>query len=202
MKNPKFDYLLTIFFSNDKLRKALMHPIPAENYVYATDAHSAIKIQKKLLVFSYNQIENAPDVESVISPVYSEKEITFNAIHVQDLTHILSQSRIGYTKQMCEVCDGDGTVVCSSCSNEHDCKSCSGSGVSNCVYPVRITYSTSECTVFLFDGKFSPHLLERVLIAAFALNAQNIEIRSIGQKFLFTIKGDEGCVEILIMGKL
>lgn len=201
-KNPKFDYLLTIFLSNDKHRETLRKPIPTENFVYAADGHSAIKIQKNLLVFSYVQIENAPDVEAVISPLYREFEITCTAIYVQDLAHILSTSRIGYLNQLCEKCDGSGLVVCHECNNEHDCKSCDGHGHSDCVFPVRLTYSPSECDVFLFGGRFSPHLLERVLIAAFALNAKNIEIRSIAQRFLFTVKGDKGSVEILIMGKL
>lgn len=208
MKNPKFDYLLSIFLGNDSLRPGNLNPIPEGEFVYATDGCSVIKIASNLIVNQYSRHEKAPTV----SPVYdcfneSNNDTIVSYVSVDFLSKALSIARVAFLKQICEQCKGQGVIVCECCGSENDCKECKGEGNSGDAYPIRITYSNSDCTISIPDiGTFSSHLLERVLISACVLGSKNIFICKPpdSTKTYFKIPSYENysdCVEIIVIAR-
>lgn len=172
-----YDFILNIFTAEDELRPAMNTAGFISGYVYATDAHSAIKIPSNLpkLLPDYKRNTKFPNAAIIFEKHDKCDETT--TVEVQDilLGFFACKLTIGLVNKICASCDGEGDIDCPHCSNHGDCVDCEGSGIDSNIEPFGgITLSGSDI-VFL-TKKVSPYLLYKIAHSALLLGIQRLEV--------------------------
>lgn len=122
----RFDYLLELFVSDDKLRPKMMRPYAKNGYVYATDAHAIIRIPAEKPALNYSQEYEFYDVEKYFAESNQANEIY---VDFKQIENFIDSTPIINLFDNCDFCDGDGEVYCSCCENSSRCKTCDGTGM-------------------------------------------------------------------------
>ncbi len=129
MNKNKIQEALMLHVSTNKLRPEMHRPFRVGNYVYATDAHSFLKIHKDIVdeeVYENDKEVKYPDVPSIERKTVSfEAPIVVRLADIQDAIHRLPTVDV---YELCVCCDGEGTIYCDCCGAERQCDSCKGTG--------------------------------------------------------------------------
>jgi len=137
----------------------LCAPAKEGEFVFATDAHHAIRIPSELVSGEYKQGDGR------LSRVFALDNLldTPVVIEVKDLESAIEKAPMidEFEQVECENCDGEGDVYCAACENSHKCKKCDGEGVSD---GKKIGTIISPAFRFIigdqtFNAKFFPAIL-------------------------------------------
>lgn len=203
MKKNIYDFITTLFTSDDEIRPALTKPGLIDDFVYATDAHTAIKIKAHLFSIEsldeYSKNLKFPKADVVFNDTKNyEKTQDFR---VKDLLmHFYNcQLKSENIYEDCDVCDGAGEVECKCCGNDAECKNCDGSGhgILKNDFGLVTVYGKD---IFLLTKKLNPAYFYRVIHVAMILNIETLSVKYTDEKYgmVFTV----GDIEILIMSKV
>lgn len=124
------EILLTFCAEEGSMRPAMEKPTLIDNYVYATNGHYAIKINKSLLSGEYTHVEGYPNITGVWSDA---KRKSTTGIFFFDPPIKLDVPLVDiFEAEVCPGCKGDGFTIeeCFECGNEYekDCRRCKGKG--------------------------------------------------------------------------
>lgn len=171
-----YDYILNLFTSDDQeYRPHFTTPFLVDGNVYATDAHSVVKINKSFLERCYPIDSKCP---LTINEFFADEKFPIkeeSTLDLDKLAFILSETKWHYKKGNCSKCKGSGIHKCDCCGNENDCISCKGTGEDG-NYNFFIRKESDFTSINLFGHNYKPVLLERLLITALIIKPQKIEI--------------------------
>ena len=199
MKNKAnvYDYVLSMYVSENNLRPQMCKVFKQENYNIATDSYSVIFVDEKDSGLKYDSDDKSPKALHFLN------DFIFDTTEVIDRNTFLSDfftlERIWYSStKACEKCDGSGSIECDCCGNDSDCKECDGSGDSYEKLPF-VKPELIGDNIFLFDRKFSSVLTSKMIQTSYFLEAEKITVKfnkaNDRQPFLFEI----GEAKIIIM---
>ena len=115
----KYQKALNLFTGYDQYREWAQEPHTQGEYVYASEGHVAIQIEKRLLEYDYSEIER-PNFSSVFQVRQKMDEV----MAFKDLMEVYKS--IPYTTlEKCDACDGKGEVEY---KFEYDCTTYTRSG--------------------------------------------------------------------------
>jgi hypothetical protein len=170
----KLDAMLIPFLSVNGRREWMNEPNEFNGFVYATDAHSFIRIPIQKLANKYpahiktanfdSLYENYPLLQTpIILSVQALKECFQNIKKIKGRTE-------------CDECNGDGVVTCNY-NHDHECLECNGEGYIQTgnepmIYPNKNSY------VEVFGSYFTPFRLHRILVVAETLQVGDVPIIS------------------------
>jgi hypothetical protein len=205
MKTPNvYDFILKLFTSTGDERPILHQPNIIKNIVYATDAHTAIKISNELPNIDYQNNEKYP--MSIVDYFDKEKnerisEYTTKTYNTQDILNEVFKCQLLTEKgfEKCKKCKGSGIIYCNCCDNENDCKKCDGEGVNETNYPYAKPY-LSGIAIKIFSKKVKPAFLYRALQVAMLLKEDIITVSSAKENSIIYLT--IGPCEILLMSLL
>lgn len=169
------DYLLNLFTGDDELRPLFQTPFRIGEYVYATDAHTLIKIPAHLLKREYSINEKAPENMDNMFEGYTEiKTLQFD-VSIDHLAALLAEIKYVYKRTSCPKCNGTSEITCEHCGHASPCKECNGTGHSDGMnFLVR---KEKEYAALRYNGNlYRPFVLERLLISLMVLQARKDEI--------------------------
>jgi hypothetical protein len=124
-----YDHFLPAFcgiFESQGLTK----PCTNGDYVFATNAHIAIKVPKSKLLGSYEIIEKYPDVQKCFDDAMAIYTCD-QTIDISKVIHLFDAMPRVPKYESCENCNGSGRYICFECSKEHKCGYCNGKGHSD-----------------------------------------------------------------------
>ena len=129
-KNIRNDYCIRMFVGSDTLRPAMMKVHSKNGFLYATSGTIAAKVDSKVFMHKYDNIESYPDVEKIISV---HKSIEKKTIKVDSLFADLMKIECCFKPKLieCDDCEGEGYKTCDHCDSEYKCKECRGEGEVN-----------------------------------------------------------------------
>lgn len=175
MKPNKYDYVLSLFTSQDELRPAFAEPFPQEDVYCATDSHSLIIVDKTLAGLDYEGHEKAPNALSLYKNHISDTE--FSVTKDELLSGFFSaEMKFLHTMKKCEECDGKGYKECHCCGNESDCEECDGSCEDFEQIPFGKPFLSGEFVCFA-ETTFYPNTLNKILQTANFIAEQNIIVK-------------------------
>ena len=202
MKNTpnNYDYVLSMYVSEDRLRPQMCKVFKQENYNIATDAYSVIFVGEKDSGLKYNPDDKSPKALPLLMDfIFDTTEVIDRNTFLSDF-FTLERKWYSLTKD-CEECDGSGSTECDCCGHDSDCKECDGSGNSDEKLPFGKPKLIGD-NIFLFDRKISSVLANRMIQTAYFLEAEKITVKfnksNDKQVFLFEI----GEAKIIIMPTL
>lgn len=173
-----YDFILPFFKAVDPLRPALTK-IHAENgFVYATDAHIAIRVPESLLIHKYAPVEKFPNCEKLLNETLARPVNNTAIIRTDDLIHVLTKAKWQRDSEgiICEDCGGCGEITCEACGHDHSCGGCDGKGTTGTIIG---EFSLLESESFFkigINGKlFNANLLHVIAISARMLRVDEIE---------------------------
>ena len=124
----KYQKALNLFTGYDQYREWAQEPHTQGEYVYASEGHVAIQIEKRLLEYDYSEIER-PNFSSVFQVRQKIDEVmTF-----KDLLRAYNSIPCT-TLEKCDACDGKGKVDyefeydCTTYTQSGECPICGGQG--------------------------------------------------------------------------
>lgn len=197
MKPNIYDYILSMFKSNDSLRPALNEPFPQEDSVIATDSHSMIVVDKNLLACTYEGHEKAPNALGIFKDFQPDTEVVLNRDNL--LSDFFKIEMEWYGKKVdCDVCEGSGSKECKCCGNESDCDDCDGTGSSFEEVPFTKPYLNGE-TIGLCATHFSSNYINKLFQVAFFLEEKEITASFVKGFPLKNVTFKIGKVDILLM---
>src|ERR1700739_265137 len=120
-----WDTLLRHFCSRSDLRPAMRKPNIVGEHVYATDAHSWLKVPLQTSFRHYGSHEKTPNFAEVEKPWLLINPIT---ISKKSISQVLSKFEMKPDWKECKECKGNGVSECSCCGHESDCENCDGTG--------------------------------------------------------------------------
>src|ERR1700742_3726721 len=120
-----WDTLLKHFCSRDDLRPAMCKPNIVGDFIYATDAHSWIKIPFIHSLRDYGKHDQTPNFDEVAVKWKYIEPIT---ISKKAIAAALSKFEMKPDWKVCKKCKGDGVIECICCGAESNCENCDGSG--------------------------------------------------------------------------
>jgi len=120
----KYDKALSSFVSNDKLRPKMNKPFERGQFVYATDAHALIRVQKEYPALDYKQDHDFYDVERF----FAEEPNCLSIVNQTVIDYWFTTVPLLSKYAPCEECDGEGDIHCGYCNHSHTCGECNGSG--------------------------------------------------------------------------
>jgi hypothetical protein len=169
------DYLLNLFTGDDDLRPQFQTPFRIGEYVYATDAHTLIKIPAHLLKREYPINDKAPKNLDNMFIGYTEIKTFQFDVRIDHLAALLAEIKYVYKRNACPKCNGTSEITCEHCGHASPCKECNGTGHSNDInFLVR---KEKEYAALRYNGNlYRPFVLERLLISLMALQARKNEI--------------------------
>ena len=125
----KYEKALRLFTGYDQYREWTQEPHAQEEYVYASEAHVAIQIEKRLLEYDYPELEK-PNFASV----FQVKKDLDMVMTLKGMSAVYDS--IPYTTmERCEACGGKGVVDyefeydCTTYTQSGECPVCGGEGV-------------------------------------------------------------------------
>jgi len=119
-----YDKILELFVSDDKLRPKMTQPCKRGEFVFATDARAVIKMPCEIAALDYSRDHDFYDVEQFFD---IERNVT-QPIDFEPIEKWFETVPMYPVYQNCSRCDGEGTVYCSCCQNESECRDCGGTG--------------------------------------------------------------------------
>lgn len=168
------DYVLQLFTGDDALRPKFYNPFDDGDYVYASDAHTMVRVEKTHLALDYTvDNKDKPNVSKFFNLEKDEENEL--KISTDKLAETLSRMKFRYKELECENCEGEGTVTCASCGHDHDCDDCDGTGCAG-NYPFLVKVGANETEITLGKRRFRPHLVDRLLLAALASGEKEITL--------------------------
>lgn len=200
MKANIYDYILSMYVSDDENRPSLTSIFPNDEYYCATDGHILITAKKEKLGIEYTGIANYPNALKLIKEHKSNETYHFDrTLFLEKLYEAEFKWRKSHLD--CEECSGIGIKECKYCGSKSDCKDCNGTGESDEI-KVFSDLELEGQDVKLFDTYFKPNYLNLILKTAFFLEADTITIKYQkefrNKSFIFLIKD----VKILLMPKI
>lgn len=174
MKISKYDYILSMFVSDEEWKQKMTKPFLNGEYYCATDSFSICVVPKQATAIDY-EAEGVRDALKVLK----EKEETFNdsiTISKDFLLQQFTQLEWEYKYKECERCNGAGIETCLCCGNETDCGECDGTGQSDKTEPFS-KMKLIDDKIFFIDRYFDPNHINKVLLAAYILEEDNIVVR-------------------------
>src|ERR1700753_2501584 len=118
-----WDTLLKHFCSRDDLRPAMCKPNISGEFVYATDAHSWIKVPYIPAFRTYGRHDATPNFDAV-----SSKFEFIPAIYISkdSISSVLSKCSKEPDWKECKSCKGNGGTNCKCCDTYLECDICKG----------------------------------------------------------------------------
>jgi len=178
MKTASYDFILPFFVASDELRPAMKQIHSDKNgFLYATNGHMLIKVERDSAILKYEEIEKFPNAEAMFERYnFSEKAI----IRTDNLVEILSAYKwIRETEtELCKKCNGTGVIECEHCNSESDCKECKGkgefnTGISNLSLLITDNYYS---VVKVINKLFKADFMHVLAICAKMLEVKEIEV--------------------------
>jgi hypothetical protein len=157
--NPDYDRLLKLFVSDDEMRPYFMQPNTTEGWVWATDAHSLIRIPEKLLKKEYPSHAKVPNVREVWDSVELLKAP--KTISCATLLTILGRIDKEPDTSPCPDCEGAGYIECLCCGHCKKCPACKEEG-SLPDYTKPEVYPCDRDFIRVLESNFSPRLISRL----------------------------------------
>jgi hypothetical protein len=160
MKHMKYDNLLPLFLSLDGLRPAMLQANHfKDGYVYATDAHSLIRIKPEFLEKEYPAHEKTPNFSAVIDTIGLHNPVE---IQKEQILKALIQVPKEYDTKECKDCEGEGYLECD-LGHQHDCEGCSGEGCVTDSSKPKIYPKSEYHLIEINNSLYSPHLVNRLV---------------------------------------
>lgn len=184
-----YDYVLSMYVSDDILRPAMCKVFKQENLNIATDSYSVIYVDDTKPGFKYEEDDKAPNAINLL------KNFTFDRTENLNRDSLLSNyltlgNKWSKKYKPCDKCEGYGEVECTCCGNDSECEDCDGTGESNEVESFTIPTLSGD-KIKLFDRKIGSTFLHRVIQSAFFLGVENFTVKfnseNTKQAFLFEI---------------
>lgn len=175
MKPNKYDYVLSLFTSQDEMRPAFATPFPQETFYCATDSHSLIVVQNNLPGLKYEGHEKAPNALGLYKNHTSDTEFSLTKEEFME-GFFSAEFRFMHSMKKCHKCDGKGYKECHCCGNESDCEECDGSGEDFEQIPFGKPFLHGELVRFA-ETTFYPNSLNKILIASNILGVDKIIVK-------------------------
>jgi hypothetical protein len=154
----KYHPLISIFLSDNELLPALMVPAVRGGYVWATNGHAAIRIDRDVIADNVAQVEKYPDVQTVFNNAINSTALT-GTIKAERLGELLGKLPTYPTYKDCPECEGDKKVTCNCCGNETDCDECNGTGHTDEIIGREFSYDER---INVGKQAFSPRILQLI----------------------------------------
>jgi len=196
MTHNKYDFIASMFTNNDNSRQALLNPGTINDHVYATDAHTCVRFNKKLCSKDYSNNVNFPkSADNIFNELKFTESVVFG---IDDFLLNLYHCKLKYlgTLETCEDCCGDGETLCKCCDSEIECKNCEGTGT----VETHTTFATpilNGKNVDFLGKTINPKFLYKVAECALILKQDHIEanFNKTDLKIVFKVLD----IEILVM---
>ncbi len=204
MKNPNkpniYDYVLSMFKSNDSLRPAFCQIFKNENYYCGTDSHALIIAETSLTGLTYNDVEKAPNALKVYNDAVTDTELILDRNEL--LSDFFSAEQVWKGEKLsCDECEGKGYKTCRCCGTDNDCEDCDGTGESFLDVPFSKATLYGE-VVKLCETTFNTFLLNKVIQTAFFLEENKIIARYKKGSPRSSVTFEIGKVKILLMPQI
>lgn len=171
-----WDTLLKHFCSRDDLRLGMCQPNIVGDFVYATDAHSWIKVPYRPSFRNYGRHEKTPNFDGVsctwqfIDPIIISKKAIEDALSHFDKKPDWDE---------CKKCEGTGIVECKCCGSELECKECDGEGTfDNYTLPEVYDDGHLDKCIEVLANVVAPFQIGRLLRAMDFIGVNEIELRT------------------------
>lgn len=175
----KYDYILKMCCSSDRSRLALRTPFYQGATTYATDSCIAVCIPKRRCAGDYsNAPDNTPNCKEVLPRLegkYSKTQI----IDRDELFGKIADFNIEFEREICEDCDGEGSVECHECGVWKDCDYCDASGKKGNEEPFaqfEISDGSFSPSIKMAENHLNPNFVNKVAIAAAVLGKKKIAV--------------------------
>lgn len=170
-----WDTLLNHFCSRDDLRLAMGEPNIVGDFVYATDAHSWIKVPFQPSFRHYKNDLTPPDFKGASK---DWKFIEPTVISKKSIESALSKFELKPDWRPCKECNGNGVVECKCCGNASDCENCDGTGSIDDYTVPEIYYNGYEedLAIKVLDNLVAPFQIGRLIRAMDFLKAESISL--------------------------
>lgn len=192
------DSILPKFLSFDKMLTSIQKPCLIDGFVYATDAHIALKVHSAMLEKQYSYVEKYPNVVGVFNDAILNANIK---IEFALLNNIFSTIPLvnDYDYEDCLNCNGEGSIFCTCCQLNNECTHCKGEGNFKKKNGKKIF--NREYSVKIGTALFDPNFLKLVVQLGEILNIDSCFINANYAKKanVFYFSHD---VQVLVMPKM
>ena len=116
----------------EKYRKWMNKPFRIDNYTYATDPHTLLRVPNSLLYTHYDELppRGFRQERDIILKIFKAEECpyTFTQQSLRDLLNSLPQEDEYEPREECPECEGVGELDCRHCGSTYQCDKCGGEG--------------------------------------------------------------------------